>query len=88
LQASELVSQFAGGTFPKTRNRRRRAGWDAIKKSLDAASKVVNPKLFRGIKALSPARFKAARPVQNDSIIGSRKETAEIGQIFPQLFVD
>jgi len=33
-------------------------GWDAVKKSLDAASKVVNPGQFHRIKALSPARFK------------------------------
>jgi hypothetical protein len=65
-----------------------RAVWDARKKSLDAAPKPVNPKLFRGIKALSPARFKAARPVRNDSIIGPRKETAMIGDFFPQLFGD
>jgi len=65
-----------------------RTVWDARKKSLDAAPKRVNPKLFHRIKALSPARFKAARPVRNDSIIGKRKETAEIGDFFPQLFID
>jgi hypothetical protein len=35
-----------------------KVGWDAMKKSLDAVPKPVNPKQFRGIKALSPARFK------------------------------
>jgi hypothetical protein len=64
------------------------AVWDARKKSLDAAPDPVNPNLFHRIKALSPARFKAARPVRNDSIIGKRKEIAENGIFFPQLFID
>jgi len=88
MRASVVFLTIRGRTLQDSPVRRGRAVWDARKKSLDAALKPVNPKLFRGIKALSPARFKAARPVRNDSIIGKRKETAEIGVFFPQLFID
>jgi hypothetical protein len=53
---------------------------DAVKKSLDVALNPVNLRLIRGIKALSPAKVKAAQPVRNDSIIGWKVEFSGPGE--------
>jgi hypothetical protein len=68
---------FSGAARPQLNSiSHGKLGWDAMKKSLDAARKPVNLKRFRGIKALCQRSFVNARSARIDSIISATKVTS------------